>query len=361
MGKKRMSVSTESPITSAQLDQLRIAAGKGPILITTHDNPDPDALAAGLALSRLLANAWNIASQLVYCGKVGRAENQTILRLITPEWAFQETLSHLEQFRSVALVDSQPGAGNHSLPAGLIPVLVFDHHHPIRPESSLVPYVDIRYDIGATVTMLYQYLVAAQVPIDQRLATAMFLGIKTDTDGLSRNAGTADAAAYSLLHAAVDQQLLTQVQLSGLSIEYFEAFNHGLHHAWIVGQAITTFLGKIHRPDLVAEMADLLLRLEDVHTALCMGCYDNTLYFSLRTGLSGLDAGLLIQQIVPPEGKAGGHGTMAGGQVPLNPSREHETIDMVRSRFLQALGEKGPGRPLLKIAQDQQILRPSPQ
>lgn len=35
------------------LEQLRAVAGAGPVLIMTHHNPDPDALAAGKALRRL--------------------------------------------------------------------------------------------------------------------------------------------------------------------------------------------------------------------------------------------------------------------------------------------------------------------
>ena len=76
------------------------------------------------------------------------------------------------------------------------------------------------------------------------------------------------------------------------------------------------YRSEIHHPDLAAESAEWLLRLVDVYTALCIGWYENTVYFSLPTGLSRLDAGLLIQHIVPPKGKAAGHGTMAGGQVP---------------------------------------------
>ena len=343
-----LTISIDNPVTPQHLERLRAAAGAGPVLITTHTNPDPDALASGLALAHLLASKWGVVSKLVYNGKVGRAENRSVLRLLTPEWEYHDALTGIENYSAVALVDSQPGAGNNNLPTGQAPTLVFDHHQPLRPETSQAAYADIRSDIGATVTMMYQYLAAANVPVASRLATAMFYGLKTDTSGLTRNASLADATIYTLLHAALDKDRLTQVELSGISREYFEAFHDGLQNAWIVGQAITTYLGEIHRPDLVAEMADLLLRLEGIHTALCLGCYENTLYFSLRTGLTDADAGILIQEVIPANGRAGGHGTIAGGQIPLEGPGDPQQIEEFQARFLQVVGEGGERTPLLK-------------
>ena len=73
----------------------------------------------------------------------------------------------------------------------------------------------------------------------------------------------------------------------------------------------------MHRPDLAAEMADLLIRLDGALAVLCLGLHEQILYLSIRTEPMGQDAGLLVQQVIVPPGKAGGHGTMAGGQVPF--------------------------------------------
>ena len=282
----------------------------------THNNPDPDALASGKALATLFKSLWNIPSRLVYCGLVSRAENRTMLRLLTPEWEFEEPPFALEQYSAIALIDSQPGAGNNSLPADRLPDIIIDHHLPIRPAVIQVPYVDIRTDVGGTVSMVYQYLSAANTPIPTELATAMFYGLRSDTNGLSRGATPVDGIIYVKLLEILDHNLLMQVELAGLSRDYFLAFDRGLQNAEIVGHSVTTFLGEMHRPDLVAEMADLLVRMEEVNAALCMGCFNSTLYFSLRIGPLNEDAGLLVQRIIIPPGKAGGHGSMAGGQIP---------------------------------------------
>jgi len=55
-----LNITLTNPVDQARLDDLQKVIGKGPVLILTHDNPDPDALASGKALSFLFKQAWNI-------------------------------------------------------------------------------------------------------------------------------------------------------------------------------------------------------------------------------------------------------------------------------------------------------------
>ena len=343
----QLSISVPNPIQPEQLNSLLSAAGQGPVLITTHNSPDPDALASGLALAKLLKESSGIPSRLVYSGLVSRAENRAVLRLLTPEWEYSDALHDIGAYSAVALIDSQPGAGNNSLPVDFLPDIVIDHHTPVRPETQQARFRDIRIGIGSTASILFQYLNAADVAVDSRLATALFYGLRADTNGLARDATTADGVIYSLLLSHLDSSLLHQVILSGLSQQYFSAFESGLRSAKITGQTITTYLGEIYRPDLVAEMADLLVRLENVNTALCLGWYDGSIFLSLRTGTPNEDAGLLLQDIITGHGKAGGHGTIAGGQIPLNGQDADELVQQVTGRFLEVMGETASSIPLL--------------
>lgn len=200
----------KSPVDQNHLSRLRTAAGAGPVLILTHDNPDPDALASGKALAALLQKAWGIPSRLLYSGLVAWAENRVMLNQLTPEWEHADTLPVLEQYSALAMVDTQPTAGNNRLPAGHTPHIVLDHHHPLRHALRLVSYVDVRPDIGSTVSLVYQYLDAAGIEPDPLLATAMFYGLKTDTRGLSRGASSIDEAVYVKLLRWVDRHKLIQ-------------------------------------------------------------------------------------------------------------------------------------------------------
>ena len=347
---KGLNLTTENPVTPERLSKLRSAAGGGPLLILTHDSPDPDALASGNAAGFLFEHAWGIPYELAYTGLVARAENRTMLHLLTPEWRRIDDLSDLSRYSGVALVDTQPGAGNNRLPPDILPQIVIDHHHPIREQLGRVAYADVRPDLGSTTTMLFQYLEAADITPNAELATAMFYGLQTDTKGLARGATIADELAYIQLLAWLDREKLIQVEQAGLPREYFQAISDGLQATRLFGSAVIAFLGTMHRPDLAAEMADILIRLEQAKAVLCLGTHDETLYLSLRTQSTGKDAGLLVQHIVTASGKAGGHGAMAGGQVPLNERATDELVTEIEARFLDVMGEdKQPETPLLEI------------
>jgi nanoRNase/pAp phosphatase (c-di-AMP/oligoRNAs hydrolase) len=339
-------MSVVNSITPERLDRLQAAAGRGPVLILTHDNPDPDSLASGKGLAALFS-AWRIPSRLVYSGLVARAENRAMMAHLTPEWEHEDTLAGLERYSAIALIDSQPTAGNNRLPASVTPSIVLDHHHPVREAIARVAYADVRPEIGASVTLVYQHLSAAGVAPDPVLATAMFYGLKTDTQGLSRGAAPADEAVYLELLSRADRAELIRVENSGLPRHYFRVFSNGLNAARVHGQVVIAELGSMDRPDLPAEMADLLLRLENTRAALCMGEHDGTVHVSLRLKILDQDAGLLIQRIVLPPGKAGGHGTIAGGQVPIGRQDAARITAEIERRFLDVFGESAPATPLL--------------
>lgn len=336
----------QNPIQQEDLDRLKAIAGSGPVLIVTHDNPDPDALSSGKALAFLLKKAWGIDSRLVYSGVIARAENRTFLSELTPEWEYVFLPSNLDKYSAVALVDSQPGAGNNSLPVDFSLHIVFDHHQPLRESLKKVPFVDVRTDMGATVSMLFQYIDRAGLKIDADLATAMFYGLQTDTQGLARGGSIADEAAYIWLLSRLDRSKLVKVTQAGLPRDYFRAFSQGLQATRIYGKAVLADLGELHRPDMTAEMADLLIRLEGAQAALCVGYHDDTLYLSLRTEL-GQEAGNMVQKIITFPGKAGGHGTIAGGQIPLSGDEVGKLTKEIERRFLVLMGEPDQGEPLL--------------
>jgi nanoRNase/pAp phosphatase (c-di-AMP/oligoRNAs hydrolase) len=334
-------------IGPAHLERLRVAAGAGPVLVTTHDNPDPDALASGKALKTLL-DAWRVPCRLLYSGLVARAENQAMLKRLTPEWEHDDQLSTLDRYAALALVDAQPGAGNNRLPVDRPVSIVIDHHLPIRETIAAVTYADVRPDVGATVTMLWEYLELAGVEPAPILATAMFYGLKTDTRGLSRSASPGDEAAYIKLLARLDRHELAHVEQAGLPLHYFSAFDRGLRAARLHGQAVVVRLGAMDRPDFAAEMADLLIRLDDAQAVLCVGQHDDVLHLSLRTRPLTDTAGQMMQRIVVAPGKGGGHRSMAGGQVPLAGLPAQRVVAEVERRFLIEMNEAGRGRPLLQ-------------
>ena len=55
----------------------------------------------------------------------------------------------------------------------------------------------------------------------------MFYGLQTDTRGLARGASPIDEVVYVNLLNLIDRQQLIDVELAGLSRDYFRAFQLG--------------------------------------------------------------------------------------------------------------------------------------
>jgi nanoRNase/pAp phosphatase (c-di-AMP/oligoRNAs hydrolase) len=317
------------------------------VLILPHNDPDPDAIASAVALRHLLAARLNVQAQIVYRGIIGRAENRALVRYLgRPLRRLKGSDWH--QPVSVVLVDSQPGAGNNALPSRFSPVLVLDHH-PWRQATTGAAFADVRPDFGATSTILTEYLQAAGVELSPKLATALFYGIKTDTMGLVRNASPADVAAFFFLQPRIEVDALVEIERAQVPAEYFGRLHAALQGARIYDNVIISYLGPMSRPDMAAEMADLLLRLQGTQWVICLGTYKEAMILAVRTRSRRGGAGQLAQAVVGARGNAGGHGAMAGGHIPLQGADPDEVAQQLRRHALEHLKvtPETAGRPLI--------------
>src|SRR5580698_1516247 len=306
----------DEPPPSARFDVGRALAGltgRKSALIYMHDNPDPDALAAALGLGRLLEHELGVSVTLGHGGIVGRAQNRAMVDTLGMSLAPVEQIDP-DAFDLIALVDSQPETGNNSLPPGHRIDMVIDHH-PVRPASARAPWCDICPDFGATSTIVFEYLRARSVPVDAKLATAFFFALRTETRDLGRESTGAERTAYLALVPLVDHGLLYRMSHPKVPREHFAALDRALRSALVFGDVVAVNLGTLGYPDLVAEIADLLLAYESARMVLCLGEYRENVYLSLRTEADNARAGAIMRHIVAHDGAAGGHGTMAGARL----------------------------------------------
>ncbi|MES1205258.1 MAG: DHH family phosphoesterase [Pseudomonadota bacterium] len=282
-------------------------------LIYTHDNPDPDSLAAAWGLARLFQHDLEVPTIIGHGGIVGRAQNRAMVDTLGIQLTPTEKMNP-DEFDLIALVDSQPETGNNSLPPGHRIDVVIDHHPP-RAESRRAPWCDIRPDLGATSTIVFEYLRVRGVPIDPPLATAFFFALRTETRDLGREATSQERHAYLSLVPTVDHALLYRMSHPKVPRAHFVALDRALRSAEVYGNIIAVNLGTLGYPDLVAEIADLLLSYDAAKLVLCMGRYDASAYLSLRAEPTQRRAGSIMRAIVGTAGAAGGHGTMAGARL----------------------------------------------
>ena len=328
---------------------LSAFAGATNALALGHDNPDPDALASAFALCAVLQHLGVATCSVGYGGIIGRAENRAMVRELELEPIRIET-SDLDRYDAIGLVDTQPGFGNNSFPAERPAAAVIDHH-PGRGDLESVTFFDLREGYGATATILHEYVQASGVPLPENIITALFYAIKSETQELGREAGYADREAYLNLLPRADKAAVARIQRARVPRDYFRAFQVAIANARVHGRAVITDLKRVDSPDMVAEIADLLLRLEGADWAVGMGRYEDDLVLSMRAAEEDAHAGEVIRRAVAGLGRAGGHGTMAGGRISLQETTYREAAAEVSRRLLELLdtGSK-PGEPLVPSA-----------
>ncbi|HEX2254128.1 MAG TPA: DHHA1 domain-containing protein [Thermoanaerobaculia bacterium] len=313
-------------------------------LILTHDNPDPDALASAAILSRILDHRHKRKTTCAYGGIIGRAENREMVRVLGLKF------SHLRYLRSenyghFALVDTQPRTGNNQLPKGTMPDVVFDHH-PVRPPTRRVRFADVREHYGATATILGEYLEAAGEKPPKTLATAMIYAIRSETQDFRRESTAPDKALHDRLYPRADKTLLAKIQSSRLPVEYFRNLHTALENLYTVETLVVSHLATLEHPDIVPEVADLLLRMEGKTWSLSTGIHGDRLYMSIRTTNSRADAGRIMRRLVRRDGKGGGHGMLAGGWIGIPPEHagDPRPLQIEVGRRLASELKKNPER-----------------
>ena len=329
-----MVVPTKSPLHQL----LRAAEGPAPLVILPHDNPDPDALASAAALRFIVSQALEDKEIVIALGGiVGRAENRAMIRYLNINLVpVGEINFSLEP--QIALVDTQPGRINNSLPENFLPTIVIDHH-PAYGSYDGVPFLDLRDEYGATSTILTEYLEEAHVDVESKIATALFYGINAETQDLGREATPRDIAACQFLYPYTNKRRLAKIENARVPREYFKVFRDAIEEAALYDKVVISVLHEVQYPDMVAEVADFLLRLDEAEWSMAIGHYNHSLYVSLRTTKNDVNAGEILQKVLGSK-SAGGHDMIAGGRIKVMEKGVgvEKAAVRIKDRLLKAVG-----------------------
>ena len=297
-------------LTRARVQQyLRYFVDADRVLILLHNEPDPDAMAAGLALRNLLRRTRATAIIGAMQG-VTRPEN---LRMVDLLDIHIETITANEfaSFDRIATVDVQPHYFH-----GLLPRvdLVVDHH----PEQAgyTAVFKDIRPEYGSTCTILTEHLRAVDVSISERTATAMLYAIKSDTLFFARHTNRSDLDAFTFLFPLADAALIRRMEGAEITLERLEHVTRALATSRLKHQVLSAFLGETTREDFIPYTADFLLQVEGVKWVIVSGIVGGHFIVSVRNLGYSRNAGEFVKECFGDIGSAGGHRALAKAVVP---------------------------------------------
>ena len=303
-------------LTRARVQQYqRYFSDADHVLIMLHNDPDPDAMASGLALRNVLRRTKATAIIGAVQG-VTRPENQRMVNLldlhveaITPE--------SLKEFDRVAMVDVQP----HYFVGMIDRVDLVIDHHPEQPGYTAV-FKDIRPDYGSTSTILTEHLRAVDVNISERTATAMLYAIKSDTLFFNRQTNRVDLEAFSYLYPLADAALIRKMEGAEITPERLDYVIKAYQGGTLLDQVFCAFIGPTPREDFIPYLADFFLQLEDVKWTIVAGIVSDALVVSVRNIGYSKNAGEFVRRYFADIGNAGGHRAMAKAVVPVHAFHE---------------------------------------
>jgi nanoRNase/pAp phosphatase (c-di-AMP/oligoRNAs hydrolase) len=303
-------------LTRAKVQQYqRYLADADRVLILLHNDPDPDALASGLALRSLLRRTKTTAIIGAMQG-VTRPENLRMANLLDIH-VEQLSPSSLREFERIATVDVQP----HYFPGLLDRVDLVIDHHPEQPGYSAV-FKDIRADYGSTCTILTEHLRAVDVDISERTATAMLYAIKSDTLFFSRHTNRSDLEAFTYLYPLADAALIRKMEGAEITLDRLKYVVRATECGTMGEQVFSAFVGEAPREDFITYTADFFLQLEDVKWTIISGTVGDKLIVSVRNLGYSRNAGEFVKKVFADLGSAGGHRALAKAVVPMANFRE---------------------------------------
>ncbi|SFR65049.1 DHH family phosphoesterase [Halogeometricum limi] len=312
-------------MTKAQtLSELLAEANE--LTVVCHNNPDPDCLASTLALGRIASIAGIEAHRIFYSGSISHQQNRAFINLLEMDLRpfDADAVENRSEDSLLAFVDhAVPGANNEVSPGTSVDIVI-DHH---SVEGIDARFVDHREDVGATATILTEYLRELDVELDATLATALLFAIRRETLGFLRGATTAEYTAAGALHEHADRDLLRTLSTPSVSGATIDAIAEAIANRTIRGSVLITHVGETDERDALPQAADYLATLEGVETAIVFGIVDDEIELSARSTDSRIHIGNVLHDAFDDVGSAGGHREMAGGAVPLGIFADYDVSD----------------------------------
>jgi nanoRNase/pAp phosphatase (c-di-AMP/oligoRNAs hydrolase) len=274
-------------------------------------NADPDAMSSAMALKRFF---WRKVKKtyIYHINVVKRADNLAMIKLLKLDQKHIRKLDSTE-ITKWAIVDSQP---HHNEVLNKYKFDIIIDHHPVDARSTGW-FVDIKDDYGATATILVEYLRAAGIKPSPRLATALYYGIKTDTDNFVRDSTPHDINAFKYLHQFVNASIIKKIESSEITRKTLGSYQKAMEHLTFIKGVAFVDMGRVETPDILVMIADFFLKMAEAKWSVVAGVHGKKLIIILRNAGFRLDAGKTAEKLFGPFGSAGGHKSAARAEIQL--------------------------------------------
>ncbi len=322
-------------ITTA-LDRLVTVITKHHVYIQTHNYPDQDALASAYGLQELLRYK-GIESTICYQGEIDKANTVAMTEELGLVLYDVDDLPFVSE-DEIILVDGQKG--NVNLEELIGNEIACIDHHPMQDTDSYRFY-DIR-EVGACATVIAEYFFENEIPVSEKVATALVYGIKMDTANLMRQTTDADVDMFCAMYKKANLDLIRKFESHSLILTDLEAYREALKDLKIYGHNVgMANVGADCSEAMMGTLSDFIMSLDVVDFSVVYSYRAGGLKLSVRSELPQADAGKIVRQALAGyPGGGGGHAGMAGGFVVNLSEAEAETAEyVIKERIVELVEE----------------------
>lgn len=272
---------------------------------------DPDALASAMAVKKLLR--YRVQKVTIgYPNEIRRLNNLEMVKRLKIPIKRLHTLKPGDYTKKI-LLDSQPP---HQPSFEKIDFDAVIDHHPITKGWDAT-FIDIRPNYGAVSSIMVEYLRAASIRPSVALATALFYGIKVDTENFEKHALSADGISFWYLFSRANRNLVRKFELTDLRRSELKYFKIALNELKLRKGKAHVHVGRVWSPDILVIIADFLNHVDKFSWAIVSGIHGERLIVIFRCDGYRKNAGNFAVRIFGKLGVAGGHKEAARAEVPL--------------------------------------------
>ncbi len=299
-----------------------ILASPKNVVITTHRNPDGDAIGSSLALFHFLKDLGHFVTIIApseypdfldwmpEVGKVIIFDNNPESSQAAIEAAdlfFFLDFNDIERIDKLGeLINPRPGVR-----------IMIDHH--LYPENC-ADFIISDPEASSTSEMIYDFILALgfKSRVDKNIAQCIYTGIVTDTGSFKyATSPKLFRTVAELLELGVDDYLLQDLIFNCMSVKQLRLLGHCLHNRMEILEEFQTGIITLTKEDYAAfeiqrgdteGIVNYLLKLKKVKLAAFITEQPTIVKLSLRS-----KGDFSVQEIAKKHFKGGGHKNAAGG------------------------------------------------
>ena len=281
------------------------------VTVQCHDNPDADAIASGWAVY-LYFKKHNIPVRFIYGGKF-EIKKSNLMLMVSNFNIPIEYVTKLDEVPPLLItVDCQYGEGNvQHFDAKT--VVTIDHH---RISGQLPELNDVRPNLGSCSTLVWDLLNKEGFDVNENsdLATALYYGLFTDTNGFAELAHPLDRDLRDEL--VIKRSYITLFRNSNLSFGELKIAGEALENSFTEPKYKYGMIeAKPCDPNILGVISDMFLEVDCITCCVVYSILEFGIKLSIRSCVKEVKANEFSEYLTEGIGSGGGHIDKAGGFV----------------------------------------------